>query len=663
MRWLLDRDRLARLSAPNRTWRLQVLTTVIDQHPQRDALRERLSAVWKHGSAVRLLAEMGLPDQTSFVKEAVQRLTDRLLPQVDPHEDLYALFDRLNLTEADAAWLEQLPDEVRGRWAAIFEPSARSLATAAELLAVRAAALGLSRELLLRQPGVSELDSPFFRLPQAARELVQNPGDAAKRETWAQARAGCEGAVAAAHSRLTEHGVSVELVFRLDLVRATLARIDALLELAVGHGGGGFALAVELVRGSASQHSLRGLLRATMRGLALKVVEHTAQTGEHSIATTRAEWWAMLRSASRGGALTSVTAFLKYALATLPLAPGLMGGAMALNYSISFIVLQFLGFSLASKQPSMTGSALADALDQKNGLGAEIDLVASIARTQLIAAIGNVCVAIPAALLLDLAWRAISGHPLLNATQAEHGLVDLHPPRSDSAEERTVAMRVRTVPASPIPPRRKRGARAKAWSTSRTRCGRRGSPSAASRSMWQVHMLSTATEHAGDQLRRKLLDLEDVIGDVAAAQVRVVPLTTRGDDARRLPELQQARADKVTRRRTTPIAHSSSSRVPLPRWARRKSSSPPPCAAALAVMQATPARSTGSPLQASRDCNSSAAKSGAAPPRRQAEPTSQAGAPAARRGQSTLRAVAAVPTPAESSAASPRRPACPRPAP
>jgi site-specific recombinase len=221
--------------------------------------------------------------------------------------------------------------------------------------------------------------------------------------------------------------VSVELVFRLDLVRATLARIDALLELAVGHGGGGFALAVELVRGSASQHSLRGLLRATMRGLALKVVEHTAQTGEHSIATTRAEWWAMLRSASRGGALTSVTAFLKYALATLPLAPGLMGGAMALNYSISFIVLQFLGFSLASKQPSMTGSALADALDQKNGLGAEIDLVASIARTQLIAAIGNVCVAIPAALLLDLAWRAISGHPLLNATQAEHGLVDLHP--------------------------------------------------------------------------------------------------------------------------------------------------------------------------------------------------------------------------------------------
>lgn len=430
LRWLLDRDRLARISAPNRSWRLQVLSTAIDQHPQRDALLERLSSVWKHSSAVRLLAEMGLPDQTSFMKEATQRITDRLVPRLDPHEDLYALLERLNLSADDADWLESLPEEVHRRWGAIFEPSAQSLRTAVELLAVRAAALGLSRELLLRLPGSSELESPFLTLPQAARELAHHPGDAAGRDAWTASRAACELAITATQARLDEHGVSVELVFRLDLVRATLARAEALMKLAVGHGGDGFALAIELVRGSASQHSLGELLRMTMRGLALKVVEHTAHTGEHYIANTPAEWWAMLRSASGGGALTSVTAFIKYGLAALPLAPGLMGGAMALNYSLSFIALQFLGFSLASKQPSMTGSALADALDQKNGLGAEIDLVASIARTQLVAAVGNVFVAVPAALVLDLAWRAVTGHPLLDATQGEHGLADLHPFRS-----------------------------------------------------------------------------------------------------------------------------------------------------------------------------------------------------------------------------------------
>ncbi|MFZ5446375.1 MAG: TolC family protein [Myxococcota bacterium] len=47
-----------------------------------------------------------------------------------------------------------------------------------------------------------------------------------------------------------------------------------------------------------------------------------------------------------------------------------------------------------------------------------------------------------------------------------------------------------------------------------------------------------------DQVRRKALELEDVIGDVAAAQVRLSALSTLTDDARRLSALQQARAEK-----------------------------------------------------------------------------------------------------------------------
>lgn len=53
-----------------------------------------------------------------------------------------------------------------------------------------------------------------------------------------------------------------------------------------------------------------------------------------------------------------------------------------------------------------------------------------------------------------------------------------------------------------------------------------------------------AALNALDLLRRKVLELQDVIGDVAAAQVRVDALTGLRDDAKRLTELQQARADK-----------------------------------------------------------------------------------------------------------------------
>lgn len=430
VRWLLQRDRLPSLGAPDRSGRLRALAAVVDEHPRRDALLARMSAVWTHASAVRLLAEMGLPDHTSFLKEAGQRLTDRFVPLLDPQEDLYALVDRLRLTEDEARWLESLPEATLQRWSAVLAPAARSYAVAATLLSVRAAALGLSRELTARDES-AEGESAFLTLPEVVRALAQQPGDAALLERWTQTRRACEQVVARTLSRLDRRGLSVELVYRLELVRATLLRLDQLLLLANG-GGDGFALSVELVRGSASQHSLRELLRSTLRSLALRVVEHTAHTGEHYIASTRAEWWAMLRSASGGGALTALTASFKYGLAALPLAPAVMGMAHALNYSLSFIALQLLGLSLASKQPAMTGSALADALDQRSGQTAEIELVASIARTQLVAAIGNVALAIPVALLLDLALRPLMGHPLLSAEQAAHGLASLHPLRSMS---------------------------------------------------------------------------------------------------------------------------------------------------------------------------------------------------------------------------------------
>ncbi len=47
-----------------------------------------------------------------------------------------------------------------------------------------------------------------------------------------------------------------------------------------------------------------------------------------------------------------------------------------------------------------------------------------------------------------------------------------------------------------------------------------------------------------DQVRRKVLELEDVIGDVAAAQVRVDALSGLTDDAQKLVELQQKRSEK-----------------------------------------------------------------------------------------------------------------------
>ena len=59
------------------------------------------------------------------------------------------------------------------------------------------------------------------------------------------------------------------------------------------------------------------------------------------------------------------------------------------------------------------------------------------------------------------------------------------------------------------------------------------------------------------QLRLKVLELEDVIGDVAAAQVRTDALEGLADDAGKLASLQRARARRATPRSSTRIGRAS----------------------------------------------------------------------------------------------------------
>lgn len=428
MVWVLRPTGLGSLRQAGRTTRLRLLGRMLDASPSREALLQRLTAVCRHSSSVRLLSEMGLPDHASFFAEAVHRLAHQLLPSLEPGEDLYALVDRLGLGESDARWLESLDPELRARWAKVLVPAPGAFADAARLLGSRTAALGLSRDLLDCQPG-GDVDSPFFHLPVALQALVQAPEDVGAQVQWVRIRAGCRESLKAIHRQLDHRGVSTSLIFRLDLLHASLSRIDVLLALHAG-GGDGERLALELLRGSATQHSLKELFGSTLQRLARAVVEHTAETGEHSIAGTRRQWLAMLASAAGGGALTAFTALFKHLLAVLPLAPAVLGVTHALNYSVSFVAMQFLGLSLASKQPAMTGASLARALEAENGLVAEVDLVASIARTQFIATVGNVGAAIPMAFLVDVGARLLQGHSLVDRAHAAAGFLALHPFRS-----------------------------------------------------------------------------------------------------------------------------------------------------------------------------------------------------------------------------------------
>ena len=87
------------------------------------------------------------------------------------------------------------------------------------------------------------------------------------------------------------------------------------------------------------------MLGSSLKRLARKVVEHTGDTGEHYIARTRPEWWAIGAAALGGGALMGVGAQMARGCAS---GQALSGGAVLSVGSWAFALSIFAsGYALA----------------------------------------------------------------------------------------------------------------------------------------------------------------------------------------------------------------------------------------------------------------------------------------------------------------------------
>ena len=103
---------------------------------------------------------------------------------------------------------------------------------------------------------------------------------------------------------------------------------------------------------------------------------------------------------------------------------------MGTNYAISFLILQIFGLALATKQPSMTAATLADIIRRNRGEERRdkiAEFAASISRTQLAAALGNILAVSAGAVVFNLIWEATHGTAYLPTKQAEHVYLSLRP--------------------------------------------------------------------------------------------------------------------------------------------------------------------------------------------------------------------------------------------
>lgn len=422
----------------------------------RRGLRDYFMVLLGSRRQLHLYADTGILSNEGLWGAFRRRLTEKLLP--DEYRDEYVkdVFGRVFAKANDYVWVEAVPDAV---WLEVWQAmrladgdharDARhirlELSQAAQVLSYRISAMGLEPELVRRHPAIEQFESPFLTQNVALRDYLEryqarlvdralaHEDDSPVRILLGQ----CEDIIVKLRKAATKEGVSISLTYLMVRLQQHVARLGLVLDLlAPEHAARLPERAVQffklLVKADNRKTSLRDLFATNTDLLALQITEHAGRTGEHYIAGNRAEWRAMAKSAMGAGVIVGFMALIKLLTAKLKLAPLIEAAAFSMNYSLGFMLVHMLHFTIATKQPAMTAARIAASIEQQSGKEADrltnlAVLIEAVARTQFIAILGNIGLAIPTAFAIALFVRFGLGEVWVTPDKAQHLLHDLDP--------------------------------------------------------------------------------------------------------------------------------------------------------------------------------------------------------------------------------------------
>jgi len=357
------------------------------------------------------------------------------------------------------------------------------LLNALMVLSYRVAAMGLEPELLRIDPTIEEFESPFMAQNREIIQFTENyqplyaDHEHATPETpaipvYPDERPAevmieqCRTVLHRVRRNTKRYGVSIRLTNLMLRIDQTLTRMELLFELLlsfqripylavdiaeadrgrnkavvakeISYAVSPLLTTLKLLTEEKKNHaSIRKLISTHTELLSLQVTEHASKTGGHYVTDNRRGYLLMLRSAMGAGAIIAVMATIKVLLGRFALAPIVKAFTQSMNYSFGFMLIHVLHFTVATKQPAMTAATIAatihkdsktkDSKTQQNQLTDLARLTINIIRTQFIAIIGNISVAMPVGALIAYLWQSMLPEPLLTPAKAVGLLHDINP--------------------------------------------------------------------------------------------------------------------------------------------------------------------------------------------------------------------------------------------
>lgn len=430
------------------THTLQALCYVLNNDPAKgELLRNAILKLLVEHKPVSLFVDSGIQPSTGFFSELWRRLGHKLLPAALDEQYLKDVFAQLFPKVKDELWVAGVPTEV---WVQLIEALHFELATpeqlagclenfldAVEVLSYRISALGLEPELLRNRPELEDHESPFIMQNIELREFLSSPDQAGDVAQILVMLDQCCNVVTKIRNSSSQNGTSIDLTFLLQRISQQIRRLESMLQIVVSLRAGEQPNAAygelfkTLVRGECHKNNVGQHLQENMELLALRVTENASRTGEHYITETRSEYFTLMRSAMGAGLIVAVMAMIKILTVNQQHAPLTEAILISLNYGLGFVLIHILHFTVATKQPAMTAAAIAASIDASDGKSREmnnlVSIIAQTVRSQAIAIIGNVSLAVPTAMLIAAAFYFFAGEHFVSVDKAQHLMADIDP--------------------------------------------------------------------------------------------------------------------------------------------------------------------------------------------------------------------------------------------
>lgn len=393
------------------TTRIKYLLQLLKSKQQwQDSFVTQVKSILIEMTSPAQLATAGLSKNKSFQQDLLNRLQDKILPSLPPSFGLEDLIVEIFPDDNESVLVDSISPEILTELIDLFKADAdftnkirNNIVAAAHTLSLEYLTLTLQMLGQTGQQTIQLIQLCEFQLEDSLRAMVLAHSSPKNQiENIFSICQQIEKHLIKLEEKMKQSAVKVDWVYDFKIQRRRLDRIFSLIQFLSDRDQQSIQVRffiARLIIDCHHQKSLRSFLVENFTLMTQKVVQSNSHHGEHYVTYNWQEFKAMFKSASGAGAITSLTVFAKNLIAFTRLDGFLKGIGDSFNYSFSFLIIQLLGYTLATKQPSGTAPFIAQVL--KKSVSVSRQSIIALLRTQFIAVLGNLLLVFPISFLIS----------------------------------------------------------------------------------------------------------------------------------------------------------------------------------------------------------------------------------------------------------------------